>query len=178
MQTGWTNVCVSVSFFLFFSFKANSEEVFVWALNSSFDATESSTVYLFHERKRSSQFTRVIQTGGANVTHSTEYEAIPHPATPNPACSMYFADDLQPRRDSDAHFNPVSQIDLDQERVEGIHFRTRKLLSIPSEDSKSGLDESSSQEMSKPVAEDKKRADQNKESGSNKGNLSTYLVKA
>lgn len=119
-----------------------------------------------------------MQTGCANLTRSTESEAISHPATPNPACSMHSVDDLQPRRDSDAHFNPVSQIDLGQERVEGIHFRTRKLLSIPSKDSKSGLDESSSQEMSKPVAEDKKRADQNKESGSNKGNLSTYLVKA
>ena len=178
MQTGWTNVCVSASFFFFFSFKANKEELFVWALNSSFDATGRSTVYLFYERKRSSQFTQLIQTGGANVTQSTESEAIPHPATPNLACSMYSANDLQPRRDSDAHFNPVNQIDLKQERVKGIHFRTRKLLSIRSEDNNSGLDESSSQKISIPVAEDKKRAEQNKEGSSNKGNLSTNLVKA
>ncbi|CAH3024251.1 unnamed protein product, partial [Porites evermanni] len=44
-------------------FMANTEYFFVWALHSSFDATESSTVYPFHERKGSSQFTQLIQTG-------------------------------------------------------------------------------------------------------------------
>lgn len=118
-----------------------------------------------------------MQTGCANLTRSTESEAISHPFTPNPACSMHSVDDLQPRRDSDAHSNPVSETDLGQERVEGIHFRKRKLLSIRSEDSNSNLDESSSQKMPTPVAEDKKRAEQNKGAGSNKGNLSTNLVK-
>ena len=157
--------------------KANTEEFFVWALHSLFDATASSTFYPFHERKGSSQFTQLLQTGGTNLTQTTKSEAIPHPATSNPACSMHSADDLQPRRDSDAHFNTVSQIDLGQERVEGIHFRTRKLLSIRSEDSNSGLDESSSEKTSSAVAEDKKRAEQNKGGGSNKGALSTNLVK-
>lgn len=90
---------------------------------------------------------------------------------------MDSANDLQPRIDSDAHFNTLSQIDLGQERVEGIHFGTRKLLSIRSEDTNSGLDESSSEKTSTAVAEDEKRAEQNKESGSNEGTLSTNLVK-
>ena len=112
---------------------------------------------------------------------------------------MHSGDDLQPRRDSDAHFNTVSQIDLGQERVEGIHFRTRKLLSIRLEDSNSGLDESSSEKTSTAVADmckelygarrdtcsaspmcllmDKETAEQNKGGSSNKGALSTNLVK-
>ena len=108
-----------------------------------------------------------------------ESEPIPDSPTIDRDCASSSANDLQPRRASDAHFNSVSQLDLSQEVVEGIHFRTRKLLSISLADSNSGLDESSSQEMPtpRPVTDDMISAEQNKGDSSNKGNLLTDLVK-
>lgn len=148
----------------------------VWALHSSVDAT-SSTVYPFYERKGSSGSKQLIQTGDAFITQSMESEPIPDSPTPDRDCALSSANDLQPLRASGAHFNSVNPLDLNQERVEGIHFRTRKLLSIRSADSNSGLDESSSQETPTPVTDDMMSAEQNKRDSSNKGNILTDLVK-
>lgn len=149
---------------------------FVWALNSSVKAT-SSTVCPFYERKCSRGSKQLIQTGGASITQSMESEPIPDSPTLDRDCALSSANDLQPRRASDVHFNSVSQLDLSREVVEGIHFRTRKLLSISSADSNSGLDENSSQEMPTPVTDDMISAEQNKGHSSNKGNLLTDVVK-